>query len=67
MQRLPTDGTVVSQHPVEVHPEYRDLVQIDRILYLVDGLKVVGFIAKPITCRLCGTRVCRACHAIQRQ
>ncbi|MGB8956850.1 MAG: alpha/beta fold hydrolase, partial [Tumebacillaceae bacterium] len=49
MQRLPTDGTVVSQHPVEVHPEYRDLVQIDRILYLVDGLKVVGFIVKPIT------------------
>lgn len=48
MQRKPTDGTVVSRQPVEVSEEYREFVHIERILYLVDGLKVVGFIAKPL-------------------
>jgi dipeptidyl aminopeptidase/acylaminoacyl peptidase len=49
MHRLPTDGTVVSTQPVIVHPDYRDRIQIERILYLADGLKVVGFIVKPIS------------------
>jgi dipeptidyl aminopeptidase/acylaminoacyl peptidase len=48
MQRSKRDGTLISRETVPVHPDYRDRVVIERILYLVDGLRVVGFLAKPI-------------------
>src|SRR5689334_6711310 len=49
MQRLPSDGMFVSRQHVNVHADYRDTVTLERIVYLVDELKVVGFIAKPIS------------------
>ncbi|ARU60741.1 hypothetical protein CBW65_06295 [Tumebacillus avium] len=48
MHRLATDGRIVSAQPVPVHPEYAGRVEITKIIYLVDQLKVVGFIARPI-------------------
>lgn len=49
MQRLPSDGRIISRQSVNVHPDFIDRVEIERIVYLVDELKIVGFIAKPIT------------------
>lgn len=49
MQRLPSDGTIVSSKPFPVPDTYRDQISLERIIYLADGLKVVGFIAKPIS------------------
>ncbi|TCP52187.1 prolyl oligopeptidase family protein [Tumebacillus sp. BK434] len=48
MQRLASDGRMVSAHPVVVHPDFADRVEITKIFYLVDGLKVAGFIARPL-------------------
>ncbi|WP_157729315.1 alpha/beta hydrolase family protein [Tumebacillus algifaecis] len=49
MQRLSTDGTIVSTQPVHIslHPEVHDRVEITKITYLVDHLQVIGYIAKP--------------------
>ncbi|MBL0386447.1 S9 family peptidase [Tumebacillus sp. ITR2] len=52
MERMPLDGTIVSRKSMLVHEEYRDQVTVERILYLVDGLKVVGFLAKPLAARV---------------
>ncbi|KEO84009.1 alpha/beta hydrolase family protein [Tumebacillus flagellatus] len=48
LQRLPEDGILLSRKSMEVQEEVRDHVTLERILYRVDGLKVVGFLAKPI-------------------
>lgn len=48
MQRLTTDGQIVSRQVLEVSPAMHHCVRLERVVYLVDHLKVVGFIATPL-------------------
>lgn len=45
----PTDGVIVSRTPVDVEAAFQGKVEVERIDYLVDELRVVGFIVKPLS------------------
>lgn len=47
MQKNSTDGQIVSMSEVKVDQQFEGKVEAFRIEYLVDGLKVIGFIVKP--------------------
>jgi dipeptidyl aminopeptidase/acylaminoacyl peptidase len=47
MQKHVTDGTIVSEAVIPPHDHFKEIVDISRIEYLIDELRVVGFIIKP--------------------
>lgn len=46
IQKKPSDGQVVSMVEVKLHPKL-DEVETFRLEYMVDGLRVVGYLSKP--------------------